>query len=193
MQTQQKPRTKKDLFPLTLCGVMSAMAIVMALLIHFPIFRAVSFLEYDAGDIPIFLLSMMIGPVWGSGASIVTAIIQGTTVSASAGIIGIIMNVLSTCSFIWLYALSAFLLEKVKWNRTLKAALATFCGIFGLVFAMTLWNLLVTPFYMGVPRSKVISYLHFFVLFNVIKGAINGVCAFLLHRVLARAIGNRKK
>ncbi len=193
MQTRQKPRTKQDLFPLTLCAVMSALAIVLALLIHFPIFPAVAFLEYDAGDIPIFLLSMLIGPVWGSGASIVTAIIQGTTVSVSSGIIGILMNILSTCSFIWLYALGAFLLKKVKWNLTLKAVLATVCGLCGLVFAMTLWNLLVTPFYMGVARSVVISLLPWILLFNAIKGAINGVCAFLLHRVLAKALDSRKK
>ncbi len=184
MQTQ-KPRTKQDLFALTLCGVMSGLAIVLALLIHFPLFPAVSFLEYDAGDIPIFLLSMIAGPIWGSLAAIVAAILQGTTVSAASGIIGILMNILSTCSFVWANALFLRLFRQLAKKRPLlHQSIAVIGGLCGLLLAMTAWNIIVTPFYMGVPRSVVLSLLPWIILFNAIKGVVNGACALLLWRAL---------
>ncbi len=193
MQTQ-KPRTKQELFSLTLCGVMSALAIVLALLIHFPIFPAVAFLEYDAGDIPIFLLSMIAGPVWGSLAAIAAAIIQGTTVSAASGIIGILMNILSTCSFVWANALLLRLTKGLAKKRPfLHQTIALIGGLCGLLLAMTVWNIIVTPFYMGVPRGAVIALLPWILLFNAIKGIINGICALLLWRATQSVFRSAKK
>ncbi len=192
MQPNQ-PRTKKDLFPLTLCATMSAMAIVMALLIRFSVFPAVSFLEYDAGDIPIFLLSMLLGPIWASGASIVTALIQGVTVSAGAGIIGILMNILSTCSFVWGMALVKVFIKRTHIGDFAKQSIASLGGLCATVATMTLWNLLITPFYMGVPRQMVLDLLGWIVLFNAVKTAINGVLSLLLWRGVTPFLNEKKR
>ena len=51
-------RTKK----ITTIGMMCAMAMVMNLLLHFPIIPAVSFLNYDPKDIVIVIASFIYGP-----------------------------------------------------------------------------------------------------------------------------------
>ena len=63
-------------------AMLIAVSIVLVALIHFPIFPAVAFLEYDPADIPILIGTFAFGPVAGVLLTIVTAIIQGTTVSA---------------------------------------------------------------------------------------------------------------
>ena len=57
----KKMNTKK----LTTLGVLAACSIVLVAFIHFPIFPAVSFLEYDPADIPILIGTFLFGPVWG--------------------------------------------------------------------------------------------------------------------------------
>lgn len=47
---------------LTTMGMMAAVSIILVYLIHFPIFPAASFLEYDPADIPIFICTFLYGP-----------------------------------------------------------------------------------------------------------------------------------
>ena len=39
-------------------GMMAAISIILVYLIHFPIFPAASFLEYDPADVPILILTI---------------------------------------------------------------------------------------------------------------------------------------
>ena len=50
---------------LTQMAVLAAMSILLVYLIHFPIFSAAPFLEYDPADIPIFIGTFLFGPVGG--------------------------------------------------------------------------------------------------------------------------------
>ena len=77
-------------------AMLVAISVVLVAIIHIPIFPAVAFLEYDPADIPILLGTFAFGPVAGVLLTIVTAFIQGTTVSAASGIYGIIMHILAT-------------------------------------------------------------------------------------------------
>ena len=170
---------------LALCGIMSGWAVVLALLIHFPIFGAVAFLEYDAADIPLFLLSILCGPWYALGATVVTSVIQGLTVSASSGWIGIIMHIFGTGSFILGQNL---LLGEKRFNDLLPTEapakkrlwLSTAVGVLAMLCAMALWNLLFTPIYMKIPRSVLLEYYPLILLFNLVKGSVNGVLSTAL-------------
>ena len=62
-------------------AMLVAVSIVLVMIIHFPIFPAVAFLEYDPADIPILIGTFAFGPVAGITLTIVTSLIQGLTVS----------------------------------------------------------------------------------------------------------------
>ena len=178
-----KPKVK-DIFVLTTkkiagMAVLSALGVVLALILHVPIFPAVSFLEYDMADIPIFLGTFMYGPFAGFIMTIVVAVIQGVTVSAGGGWIGIVMHIFAT----GLYVIVAGSIY--YFHRNIKGALvAMFCGIVTWIVGMILWNILLTPIYMGVPRQVVIDLLGFIVAFNAIKVGVNSVATFLLYKRL---------
>ena len=46
-------------------GAMVAISVALVYLIHFPIFPAVAFLEYDPADIPILIGTFVFGPSQG--------------------------------------------------------------------------------------------------------------------------------
>ena len=70
-------------------AVLSALAVVLSLVLHVSIFPQVAFLEYDMADIPIFLGTFMYGTFAGIIMTVVVSVIQGVTVSAGSGFIGI--------------------------------------------------------------------------------------------------------
>ena len=75
-------------------GMLVAISIVLVAIIHFPIFPAVAFMEYDPADIPILIGTFAFGPVAGIILTVVTSVIQGVTVSAGSGVYGIIMHII---------------------------------------------------------------------------------------------------
>ena len=54
-----KEKTRK----LTVMAMLVAISVVLVYLIHFPIFPAAAFLEYDPADIPILIGAFAYGPV----------------------------------------------------------------------------------------------------------------------------------
>ena len=84
---------------LTTMGMMAAVSIILVYLIHFPIFPAASFLEYDPADIPIFICTFLYGPLSGFILTVIVSFIQGFTVSAQSGIIGVMMHIFATGFF----------------------------------------------------------------------------------------------
>ena len=73
-------------------GLLAALSIVLVFFIHFPIFPTAKFLEYDPADIPIMIATFAFGPWYGLMTTIVVAVVQGLTVSASGGIYGILQG-----------------------------------------------------------------------------------------------------
>jgi riboflavin transporter FmnP len=64
-------------------GMLVAISVILVYFIHFPIFPAAPFLEYDPADIPIFIGTFAFGPLAGFTLTVVTSVIQGPTVSAA--------------------------------------------------------------------------------------------------------------
>jgi riboflavin transporter FmnP len=172
----------KNLFTtkkLAALGMLAALSIVLALLVRFPIIPTAPFLEYDAADIPIFLGGFLYGPFAGLLLTVVVSVIQGTTVSfGSGGVIGILMHIFATGSYV---LVAGFF---YRYKRTMKGAIiAMLLGSVVMVATMIVWNIIFTPIFMGVPKSVVLGMILPAILpFNVIKVVINSTATLILYK-----------
>ena len=169
-------------------GIMAALSVVLVFLVHFPIFPAAPFLEYDPADIPILIATFAYGPVSGLVVTAVASVVQGVTVSAQSGVYGILMHVISTGSFV----LTTGLIYRARHDRR-GAGIAIICGVLVSAAVMAVANLIVTPLFMGVPVEAVKAMLlPVIVPFNLIKSGINGAVTFFLYKPASGLIKGHK-
>lgn len=141
------------------------------------------FLTFDMKDVIIAIGGFLYGPLNALCISLVTSVIEMFTVS-DTGPIGLLMNVLSTIAFV---CPAAFIYKR---RQTLSAA------VIGLVVGgvlmtgiMLLWNYLITPLYMDVPRDVVVAMLPTaFLPFNLVKALMNGALTMLLYKPVVTAL-----
>ena len=165
---------------ITVAAMLCALSYVLMCLCRIPV---VLFLKYDPKDIVIALGGLIYGPMMTVAVSLVVSLVEMITVS-DTGLIGFVMNVLSTCTF----ATVASLIYK-KWHSVKGALAGLLCGVAVTVAAMMLWNALVTPLYMQVPRETVIELLiPAFLPFNLLKAGLNASLTFLLYRPVVTAL-----
>lgn len=180
--------TRVPVRKLTTLGVLAALSIVLVFFIHFPIFPAAPFLEYDPADIPIFIATFTFGPAWGFLMTVAVSVIQGITVSAGSGWIGIVMHILATGSF----ALVAGSIYQRR--RTLGGAVLSLAvGVVLMTAVMTLCNLIFTPLFMGQPMETVVAMLLPAIIpFNLLKAGINAVVTFVVYKPLGRVLQGKR-
>jgi riboflavin transporter FmnP len=173
-------------------AVLVAMSVLLVYLIHFPIMPAAPFLEYDPADIPILVGTFLFGPGAGLIITAVACIVQGLTVSASSGIIGIMMHFFATGS----YVIVAGLIY-VKHHTKGGAVAALIAGTLTMTAVMVAWNLVMTPIFMGTPRAAVAAMIVPVIIpFNLIKAALNGAITFAVYKSISRVFDrdfNRNK
>lgn len=159
---------------LTLTAMFCALAFTMTAVIRIPV---VLFLKYDPKDIIITLSGFILGPLSAIVVSVISSVIEMFTVS-DTGIIGCVMNIISSCSFAFIAALV------YKKKKTLSgAALGLLLGCAVMTAVMMIWNYCVTPIYMGYPREAIAELLlPAFLPFNLIKSFLNAAFAFLLYK-----------
>ena len=165
-------------------GVFTALSVMLVALIHFPIFPAVSFLEYDPADIPILIVGFAFGPAAGLIVTAIAALIQGFTVSAASGVYGVIMHVLATGVYVLVSSL-VYRRHRTRGGAAASLALGT--------AAMFLANLVVTPYFMmgalnGETVRALMGFMPFILLFNFIKAGVNGLVTFLIYKSISRLI-----
>lgn len=172
----ENSRTKK----LTTMAMLAALAYLVMVVGRIPI---VMFLKYDPKDVIITIGGFIFGPLAAFAISAVVSVIEMFTVSET-GIIGAMMNLVSTCSFACLAALI------YKKNHTLRGAIAGLLAGTGLMaVVMLLWNYLLTPIYMGYPREAVTAMLlPTFLPFNLLKGGLNAAITMLIYKPVVRAL-----
>ena len=170
---------------LVFMSLLAAVSVLLVYLIHFPIIPGLAFLEYDPADIAILIGTFLFGTGSGLLLTLVVSVLQGLTVSAQSGWIGILMHVIATGSMV---LVAGAIYNK---NRTLKrAVVALVAGTLTMTVVMAAWNVLITPLYMGVTRNEVISLLMTgFVPFNLAKAGINSVVTFLVYKPISRLYG----
>lgn len=166
-----------DVRKLTLAAVFSALAFVSVMIFHVPIMPSAPFLNYDVKDVIEALGALILGPAYGAMIAVVAALLEWITIS-DTGVIGFIMNTLSSASFV----VTAAVIYSRRKNLA-NAVIGLISGVVMMVIVMLLWNYIVTPLYQGVPRAAVAKMLvPVFLPFNAIKGSLNAAFTFLLYR-----------
>lgn len=167
---------------LTLMAMFAALAYIVMLVGRFPI-SSVDFLKYDPKDVILVICGFILGPMPALLVTFVVSAIEMVTVS-STGIIGLIMNVLSSAGFA---CTAAFVYKK---RHSLRgAAVGLVLGALVMTALMLLWNYFITPYYMGMPREAVAAMLvPVFLPFNLIKSALNAAIAMLIYKPVSRAL-----
>ena len=170
---KQKITTKE----LTTLAMLTAIAYALVCTVRIPV---VLFLKYEPKDVVITIGGFLMGPMAAVISTTVVALIEMFTIS-DTGIIGCIMNFLSTCSF----AIPAAIVYKHR--HTMKGAiLGLVVGTVTMVCTMLLWNYLITPLYMtGTSRSDIAGMLMpVFLPFNLLKAGLNSSFILLLYKPL---------
>jgi len=175
----QNQQTKK----ISTLGMLSALAIISVLLIRIPLIPAAPFLTYDPKDVIIVIGGFLFGPIAALLMSIVVAFVEMVTVS-DTGIIGMLMNVIASGTF----ACSAAIIYRRM--RSLRGAvIGLVVGVILTTVVMLLWNYLIVPLYMEVPRHVVSGMLlPIFAPFNLIKGGLNAALAMILYKPVKKAV-----
>ena len=194
-------KTKK----MTVAAMMTAIAYIFLLIgkllptgiISF--IPGVSFLQYDPKDIVIVIAGFILGPIYSMAISIVVSLIEMITISQT-GILGFLMNVISTCCFA---CTASYIYKKNK--KMSGAVTGLIVGVLCMTASMALWNYLVTPFYMtaipdNTPKEEARILIHemrqtiagmlltAFVPFNLIKAAINMGMTLVLYKPVVNSL-----
>ena len=165
---------------LVLISMLAAVAYLLMVAVRIPV---VLFLKYEPKDTVITIGGFLLGPMASLIISLVVSLVEMISVS-DTGIIGCIMNFISTCSFACVAALI------YKKDRTLRGAvLGLLLGSVSMICVMLLWNWLITPLYLGGTREEVASMLlPVFLPFNALKAGFNSALVLALYKPLTVAL-----
>ncbi len=165
-------------------AMLAALSIVLVYVIHFPIFPAASFLEYDPADIPILIGTFAYGPLAGVLLTVVVSVISG--------LMGIAMHIFATSILV----LVAGNIYRVKHTKK-GAVLALICGVLAMTAGMVVFNYFITPYFITpdlADTAAVAANREFvktllvpvIVPFNLIKAGVNSVVTFLVYKTVSR-------
>ena len=141
------------------------------------------FLQLEVKETIVCIGGFIYGPVSAAIIALVVAVIEMFTVSGT-GPIGCIMNVLATAVF----ACTASFIYKKNHSRN-GAIIGLGVATLALTVVMILWNYLITPLYMGVPREAVAEMLlPIFLPFNLVKGALNMAATLIISKPVVTAL-----
>ncbi len=172
---------KNNIRKLAVMAMLVAVSVMLVYLIHFPLFPAAPFLEYDPADIPILIGAFTYGPIAGLILTIVASAVQALTVSAQSGLYGFLMHIISTSAL----CITAGTIYKFKHTR-LGAGIALICGTLAMGFVMLFANHLITPIFMGV-KTEIVDTMLFtvFLPFNLLKAGINSLITFFIYKTIS--------
>lgn len=169
-------KTKK----LTITGMLCAFAYAAVTFGRLPV---VLFLKYEPKDIIIVIGGLIFGPLTSFAIAAIVSLTELFTIS-STGILGCIMNIISSCSFA---CTAAYIYQKRR--KLSGAAAGLLCGSLTQVLVMMLWNYLIAPIYMGYPREAVAELLlPAFLPFNLLKSGLNAAFTLLLYKPVVTAL-----
>jgi riboflavin transporter FmnP len=153
------------------------------LLLKISFIPAAEFLKYDLKDVVIVFGGFLYGPAAAFAISLTVSFIEMMTICPD-GWFGLLMNVVSSCSF----ACTAAFIYKRK--RTLTGAVAGLAaGVLFTTGVMLLWNYMIVPIYRGFPRAVVVPMLiPIFLPFNLIKYGLSAAITMIIYKPLSVAL-----
>ena len=164
-----------DIKKIVRVAVLCAISVVLVWLVHFPLIPGAAFLEYDPADICLLITGLSYGAGWGVLATVVVSLVQGLTVSASSGWIGILMHILSTSTFV--------IVTSCVYRKKGKLALSLVLGALAMVVVMIPLNLVFTGMFMGAGVKVVVQMLIPAIIpFNAAKAVINAILSAILYK-----------
>ena len=168
---------------IALVAVFGALAYALMLVIHFK----VSFLTLDLKDAVITLAGLYFGP--GAALSLAVLVPRLELISVSdTGLYGFLMNFISTATF----SLIASLIYRYK-RSLMGAIVGLLSAAAATVGVMMLFNLWITPYYMGVEVETVKSMIPTLLLpFNSVKSCMNVGVVLLLYKPISAVMQRMK-
>ena len=165
---------------LTIIALFCAMSFTVSVLL--PIFVP-PFLTLDFKDAISAIGGMFFGPIAGLFCAIVVPFIEFIT-NPKTGVYGLIMNLLSSVTFVGVSALI------YKYKKTIKGAVAGLgAAVSATVSVMLLANLFITPYYMGVTQEAVIGLIPKLLLpFNLVKTVLNASIVMLIYKPISKVL-----
>ena len=175
--------SSKKLRRIALIAVFGALAYALMLVIHFK----VSFLTLDLKDAVITLSGLYFGPGAALSLSVLVPLLELISVS-DTGLYGFLMNFISTATL----SLTASLIYRYK-RSLIGAIIALLCAAAATVGVMMLFNLWITPYYMGVTVADVQALIPTLLLpFNTVKSLMNVGFVLLLYKPISAVMQRMK-
>ena len=164
---------------ITVVGLMTALAYICMF-----VFRIkVSFLTFDAKDAVIAITSLIYGPLWGGLTAVLVPVLEFFTVS-DTGVYGLIMNALSSVTF----AVVCGSIYKYK-RSFFGAIIGVIASALSVTAVMMVANLFITPLFMGVERSAVVTMIPTLLLpFNAMKATLNAALTLAFYKPFTTAL-----
>lgn len=160
-------------------AVFIALSYVCVFLIRFK----VDFLTFDLKDAVMAIGSMYFGPLSALVMSGAVSLLEFLTIS-DTGVYGLIMNFISSAVFCTVAA-TIYKFRKTVAGAAVSLVIAavTMCGV------MLVANMMVTPYYMGVPTAVVRELIPTLLMpFNLTKGIFNAAVVMLLYKPFSSAL-----
>ena len=173
------PKTKK----LTTIAMLTAISAVLITLVHFPLFPAAAFLQYDPADVAILIGTFAYGPLAGLSITVIASAIQAFLLGGD-GVYGFLMHVIASGTL----ALVAGIIYHFVHTRS-GALIGLVCGTIAMGIMMMGANHIITPYFMGAPTEVVDAMLVTVILpFNLLKAGINSVITFAVYKTVSRLV-----
>ena len=186
MDAVKKTGTRMDIKKLATLAMLVALAFVVMYLSKF-IPSVNGFLDFDFKDVVLCIGGFIYGPIAALMMTVVVCFLEMVTVSHT-DIIGCIMNIVATASFVCT-ACAIY-----KHNRTMKGAIiGLVTAVVVLVAVMLAWNYFLTPIYQKIPREAIVDMLPtIFLPFNAVKGGLNMTVTLLVYKPVVDALRRAK-
>ena len=170
---------------LTVMAMFIALAFAAVAFVRIPVML---WLSYEPKDVLLTIGAFLLGPLEGVIMAIIVALLELITIS-NTGIIGLVMNVFSSCLFVC----TASLIYRRKHTLT-GAIVGLICGALLTTGGMLLWNYLITPLYMAnTTREQVAGMLiPLFLPFNLLKSGLNAALTMLLYKGVSSTLRKAK-
>ncbi|MBE6757226.1 MAG: ECF transporter S component [Ruminococcaceae bacterium] len=169
----------KHLIRLCQASCLAAVALVLVYFIHFPLIPAAPFLEYDMADVPVLLVTVLFGPLWGGAVLTAVSLVQAFMLGGN-GWVGAVMHIVS--SGVLVLIVGMFSRRSV---RPARLAVGLLLGTLAMATVMVPMNLTLTVYFLGTPRAAVIQMLlPAIVPFNLLKAGINSALTAAVYTTL---------
>jgi len=181
-------RTKEMVSTAMLCAIAYTSTVVITMVLP-PVVKFPP-LYFDPKDIVILFGGFIFGPFTALIMSVIVAFLEMFTISET-GIVGCIMNIVSSCSFT---CVASFIYHR---RKTLEGAtIGLIAGVISVTIVMALWNYIFAPIFMASPQMSSTQWreiikgmlLPVFVPFNLFKSGVNAVVTMLLFKPVVTAL-----